>query len=333
MKLLLFSAKRYDQISFELEHQTHALDYKFEIEYYPYPLTNKNTQIAAGYPAICVFVNDQLDANVLTKLHAQGVRFILLRCSGFNNVDLVTAQHLKLQIARVPAYSPHAVAEHATALLLSLNRKIHKAYNRVREGNFKLEGLEGFDLYQKTVGIIGGGKIGKCFAQIMLGFGCKVQIYDPFPSDTLKALPISFVSYETLLTSSNIISLHCPLNETTKHFINTESLSKMKKDVILINTSRGAILDTNAVIIALKSQKIAGLGIDVYEEEGPLFFEDHSNTIIQDDVFERLLTFPNVLITGHQGFLTHEALKNIAQTTLSNLNMLMHHEACPNLLF
>ena len=248
-----------------------------------------------------------------------GIQLIALRCAGYNNIDLKAAAEKNIKVMRVPAYSPQAVAEHAVALILTLNRKTHKAYNRVRENNFSLEKLTGFNLYGKTVGVIGTGIIGQCFAKIMLGFGCKVLAYDIKPNEELKASGVDYVELETLLETSDIISLHCPLNEHTHHLLNAEAFEKMKDGAMLINTGRGALIDTSAVVEALKSEKLGYLGIDVYEQESGLFFNDLSETVNKDDDFLRLMSFPNVLITGHQGFFTKEALEQIAQVTLKNL--------------
>jgi D-lactate dehydrogenase len=264
-------------------------------------------------------VNDTLDEKVLTGLNALGVQTIVMRCAGFNNVDVPKAAELGMRVLRVPAYSPYAVAEHALALIMTLNRKTYKAFNRVRDGNFLLDGLVGFDVHGKTVGVIGTGKIGEIFAGIMKGMGCTLLAYDPYPSEAVKAMGATYVSLDELLAQSDMISLHCPLMPATYHMINDASVAKMKKGAMLINTSRGGLIETQAVVDGLKSGQIGALGLDVYEEEGDLFFEDLSCDVIQDDVFSRLLTFPNVLITGHQAFLTQEALNNIARTTIANL--------------
>jgi D-lactate dehydrogenase len=314
MKTAIFSTKSYDETFMSLANQ----DYGHELVYFESRLTADTAKLATGFPAVCVFVNDQLNAEVLQILHENGTRLIALRSAGFNHVDLAAAERLGLTIVRVPAYSPYAVAEHALALIQGLNRKLYRAYNRVREGNFSLEGLLGFDLHAKTVGVIGTGKIGMIFANIMNSLGCNVLLYDPYPSQTL-ANNMRYVSLAELYAESDIISLHCPLTPQTHHMINHQVLAQMKNGVMLINTSRGKLVDTKAVIRALKSGKIGNLGLDVYEEEGDLFFDDLSNQVIHDDVFMRLLTFPNVLITGHQGFFTKEALTNIAQITLANI--------------
>lgn len=327
MKILFYSSQPYEISAFNaIQNHSHQLSFQ------THTLDEHSAKLAEGYQAICAFVNDHLNANTLKILRKIEVQYILLRCAGFNNVDLKAAEQLGITVARVPAYSPHAVAEHATALLLTLVRHTHKAFNRIREGNFSLNGLTGFDLYGKTVGVIGAGKIGECFIKIMLGFGCKVIVYDPKLSASVKKLAIQPVSLDQLFKQSDIISLHCPLTTETKHLINENNLAKTKSGVVIINTSRGAMIDTKAVIKALKQKRISALGIDVYEEEEHLYFQDHSEDIIQDDIFERLITFPNVIATGHQGFLTHEALHNIAQTTLDNASCLEKNIACDNLV-
>jgi D-lactate dehydrogenase len=324
VKILFYSSKPYEIQAFTAQNSSHKLVFQ------ELPLNEATCQLAKGFEAVCVFVNDCLDAKVLQQLKELGVRFILLRCAGFNHVDLQVAKQLGLLVARVPAYSPHAVAEHAVALLLTLNRHTHKAYNRVRENNFNLNGLEGFDLHGRTVGVIGAGKIGLCFIRIMLGFGCRVLVFDPEVSAEVQAMNVEVVSLQQLFKQADIISLHCPLNNATQHLIDAEAIAVMKEGVVIINTSRGAVIDSKALIGALKTKKIGALGLDVYEEESDLFFQDHSMDIIQDDLFQRLLTFPNVLITGHQGFLTQEALAGIAQTTLANASELEKKGSCQN---
>lgn len=320
MRIAVFSAKTYDRHYFTLANaaydggQTHALTF-LEAN-----LDEATAVLAHGFDAVCVFVNDRLSREVLSVLAAGGVRLVALRCAGFNNVDLVAAKELGLYVARVPAYSPHAVAEHAVALLLTLNRKIHRAYMRVRDGNFALNGLSGFDLFGKTVGVVGMGKIGQVFAHIMLGFGCRVVAFDQAPPQALAEGDVRYVGFDELLREADIISLHCPLNAHTKHLFNRQTLFSMKPRAILINTGRGGLIDTKALIEALKCKHIGGVCMDVYEEEEQLFFEDHSGEVLEDDVFARLLTFPNVLITAHQGFLTEEALTKIAEVTLSNIH-------------
>lgn len=276
--------------------------------------------LTKGYDAVCVFVNDRLNAEVIAGLKENGIKLIALRCAGFNNVDLEAANQNGIKVVRVPAYSPHAVAEHAVALILTLNRKTHKAYNRVREGNFSLERLTGFDLYGKTVGVIGTGKIGQAFCNIMQGFGCKVLAFDLIEDKELALRGIEYLPLMDVLQQSDVISLHCPLNEQTSHLINKQTIGMMKEGAMLINTSRGGLIDTVDVIEGLKSGRIGYLGLDVYEQEEKLFFKDLSENVIQDDLIMRLLSFPNVLITAHQGFFTEEALVQIAQTTLDNID-------------
>lgn len=312
MKIAFFSTKSYDREFFDRYVSTH------EIIYFEAPLNEQTVNLSEGCKAVCVFVNDKLNEVVITQLKNLGIPLILLRCAGFNNVNLDTAKSCGIVVARVPAYSPYAVAEHAVALILTLNRKTHKAYNRVREGNFSLDRLTGFDLYGKTVGVIGTGKIGQVFCNIMLGFGCKVLAFDLIENKYAAAKGVAYLPLIDVLQQSDIISLHCPLTELTKHIINEHSLSLMKEGAMLINTSRGSLIDTKEVIKALKTGKIGYLGLDVYEQEEKLFFNDLSENVIQDDVIMRLLSFPNVLITSHQGFFTEEALTQIAQTTLNN---------------
>jgi D-lactate dehydrogenase len=313
MKVAVFSTRPYDEHFLnEANHSKHELVF-FEVK-----LSPATAQLAVGHEVVCAFVNDDLSREVLEQLTRGSVRLIALRSAGFNHVDLVAAQELGLTVVRVPAYSPYAVAEHALTLILGLNRKLHRAFNRVREGNFSLDGLLGFDLHGKTIGIIGTGKIGAIFAGMMSGFGCRLLAYDPYPNKQLEKF-VNYVTLEQLLSESDVISLHCPLTPETHHIINRTSVAQMKQGVMLINTSRGALVDTPTVIEGLKDGKIGYVGLDVYEEEGDLFFEDLSNRVIRDDVFSRLLTFPNVLITGHQGFFTKEAVINIAETTIANI--------------
>ncbi|HID23547.1 MAG TPA: 2-hydroxyacid dehydrogenase, partial [Planctomycetaceae bacterium] len=281
---------------------------------------------------VCVFVNDQLDRPVLQRLAEQGVRLVALRCAGFNNVDLGAARQIGITVVRVPAYSPHAVAEHTVALILALNRKIHRAFARVREGNFALDGLMGFDLFEKTVGIVGTGQIGAVVARIMKGFGCRLLGYDVRENPECSDLGVHYVSLTELLAESDIVTLHCPLTPQTHHLIDEEAVRQMKTGAMLINTSRGAVVDTKAVIRALKCGHLGSLGLDVYEEEGDCFFEDLSNQVIQDDVLARLLTFPNVIITGHQAFFTKEAMERIADTTLSNISEFEATGSCTNIV-
>jgi D-lactate dehydrogenase len=316
MKVAFFSTKSYDRQSFEAVN-TH---YHHDLTFFEVQLNSKTAMLAADFPAVCMFVNDVADAATLDILATQGTRLLALRSAGFNNVDLQRAAELGIKVARVPAYSPYAVAEHAVALVLTLNRKLYRAYNRVRDDNFSLEGLLGFDLHGCTVGVVGTGKIGMVFAQIMQGFGCSLLGYDAYPNAQFEAIANArYVSLPELLANSDIISLHCPLLPVTYHLINANTIDQMKPGVMLINTSRGGLIDTPAVIAAIKSGKIGYLGIDVYEQEDELFFQDLSDTVIQDDTFQLLQSFPNVVITAHQAFFTRNALENIAITTLSNI--------------
>ncbi|MGR3809041.1 2-hydroxyacid dehydrogenase [Jiulongibacter sp. NS-SX5] len=326
MKVCVFSTKPYDKEYFE--KNLHS--YELEFTYYESPLNISTVQLSKGFDAVCVFVNDKLDNQVIRKLSENGIKLIALRCAGFNNVDIKAAQQAGINIVRVPAYSPEAVAEHAVALILTLNRKTHKAYNRVREGNFALNNLMGFNLYGKTVGVIGTGKIGQAFSRIMLGFGCKVMAYDINSNDELLALGVEYVSQDELFQKSDIISLHCPLIPETQYIINKDSLAKMKEHVMIINTSRGALVNTKDVIEALKKKKVGHLGIDVYEQEENLFFNDLSELIIEDDMLLRLNSFPNVLITSHQAFFTKEAMDEITLTTLNNIKAFKNGKAMLN---
>ena len=327
MKTIVFSTKPYDRLFFEeaVKKQNVALMFTEA------SLCRETAPLAQGFEAVCIFVNDTADAEVIGLLADYGVKLIALRCAGFNNVDIEAAKEKGLCVVRVPCYSPHAVAEHTAALVLTLNRKIHRAHNRVREGNFSLQGLLGFDLYGKRVGIIGTGRIGQITAGIFKnGFGCDVVAYDLYPNEELSRLGVRYLSLDEVMSSSDIISLHCPLTPETFHMINDETIQELKTGVMLINTSRGALIDAAAVIGGLKSKKIGALGIDVYEEEGDLFFKDLSGEVIFDDTFARLTTFPNVLITGHQGFFTKEALTNIADTTLNNIVDFEEKHSCAN---
>jgi len=328
MHVMMCSTRAYDREYFEAV----AAKSPHQFTYIEAKLNKETAALAQGYPAVCVFVNDQVDAEVLDVLHAGGTRFIVLRCAGYNNVDLATAARYGMQVARVPAYSPHAVAEHAVAMILCLNRRIHRAYMRVREGNFSLNGLIGFDLAGKTVGVVGTGAIGTVFCRIMQGFDCKVIAYDIKPNDQCRGLGVEYVELDRLWADSDIISLHCPLTPATRHLIGARAIAHMRRGVMLINTSRGAVIDTQALIKGLKQGHVGFVGLDVYEEEAGVFFEDLSNEVIPDDLLARLLTFPNVLITGHQGFLTHEALKAIAETTIRNLTELESRGTCANCL-
>ncbi|MBS3796874.1 2-hydroxyacid dehydrogenase [Pseudoalteromonas sp. BDTF-M6] len=321
MKLALFSSQRYEQTVFD-----ELCPADVDIEYFDVGLNVHTCSLSKGFDAVCVFVNDNLNAEVIAKLADLGIGLILLRCAGFNNVDLAAAKAHNIAVARVPAYSPEAVAEHSIALMLTLARKTHKAYNRVREDNFDLNGLLGFNLHNKTVGLIGCGKIGQALVKILNGFGTKVLVCDPASPKGAFTL----VKQSELLANSDIISLHCPLNEQTHHIINKPALATMKRGVMLINTGRGALLDTKACIEALKSGQLGYLGLDVYEQESELFFKDRSEEILQDDVFARLLTFKNVLITGHQGFFTQEALEQIVQTTYLNLHQFTKGDTLTN---
>ena len=314
MNVAIFSAKKYDR-----EFLNAANGSLHKLRFFEPHLNEETVSLAAGFEAVCVFVNDQVNAAVIATLESLGVRLIALRCAGYNNVDLSAAKKHGVTVVRVPAYSPYAVAEHTIALMLALNRKLHRAYNRVREGNLALDGLVGFDMHGKTVGVIGTGQIGTVVAQILIGFGCPTLAFDPFPNAACRSLGVRYVELNQLFAESDIITVHCPLTPENKHLINGQALEKMKKGVMLINTSRGALLDTVAIIEGLKNGKIGYLGLDVYEEEEEIFFEDRSGLILSDDVFARLLTFPNVIITGHQAFFTREALLNIAATTIDNI--------------
>lgn len=316
MRVAVFSTKGYDRQFLDAANQRAG----HELHYFETRLTPETSSLVHGFDAICVFVNDLVDKNVLRAMADRGVKLVALRSAGFNHVDLKAASEFNIKVARVPAYSPHAVAEHTLALILALNRHVHRAYNRVRERNFALDGLLGFDMHQKAIGVIGTGKIGMVFVRLLTGFGCELLGHDPFPNEDCRALGMEYVELDELFARSRIITLHCPLTPQTRHLINREAISKMRPGVMLINTSRGAIIDTQAVVEGLKKGRIGSLGLDVYEEEADLFFEDLSDQVIQDDVFARLLTFPNVLITGHQGFFTEEALCNIAETTLGNIS-------------
>jgi D-lactate dehydrogenase len=328
MKVAFFSTKSYDRDFFTAANYAQEHDLVF----FEPRLDQYTVSLAKGYPAICTFVNDKLDEVTLEILAAQGTRLIALRCAGFDRVDLKAAARLNIQVVRVPAYSPYAVAEHTIGLMLTLNRKIHRAYNRVREGNFSLDGLIGFDLHNRTVGIIGTGKIGQIVAQILKGFGCKILAYDKHPNPACIEMGVNYVDLPKLLSHADIITLHCPLTPETHHLIDRSAIEQMKSGTMLINTSRGALIDTAAVVESLKSQKIGALALDVYEQESELFFEDFSNRIIQDDIFERLVTFPNVLITAHQAFFTIEAMQDIAKTTLTNITEIETNQSCVNII-
>ena len=316
MRHIFFNAQSFEELAFKNNRTT----YPYRIDYYKENLTLNNSVLCKGYDGVISFVNDKLDARCLENLKAYGIKAIFLRSAGYNHVDIKKAKELGLPVYRVPAYSPEAVAEHSMALLLTLNRKTHRAYQRVREMNFSLEGLVGSNLHNKTVGIIGGGKIGQAFARIVSGFGCKILINDPLPDKEMSLqLSARYVNLEELLTQSDIVSIHCPLTSDTYHLLNSENILKLKKGAILINTSRGAIVETKALIAALKNAHLGGAALDVYEFESELFFADHSGEIIQDDTIARLMSFPNVLITAHQGFLTYEALDEISKVTYGNI--------------
>lgn len=321
----MVSVKPYDQKYFEQANQK----FNLSIDYSPIHLTEETAHLFQGYSAICIFVNDIANEKVLNILNNNGIKLIALRCAGFNNIDLECAKKLGITVCRVPEYSPQAVAEHTVGLILTLSRKYHKAYNRVKEDNFALDGLLGFNLYQKTVGIIGTGKIGLATIKILIGFGCQVVCYDPSPNPVVNEIGAEYLPLDQVFQQADILSLHCPLTPQTHQLINTESIQKMKKGVCLINTSRGGLIDTQAIIAALKQKHVGYLGLDVYEQEADLFFEDLSDQIIEDDIFQRLLTFPNVLVTGHQGFFTQEALQCIAETSLTNIQKFEAQQAIP----
>ncbi|AHE99760.1 2-hydroxyacid dehydrogenase [Thioalkalivibrio paradoxus] len=327
-RVAVFSTQKYDRLFLTQA----ATDSNVQFHFLEPRLEPDTVVLAQGANAICAFVNDRLDREVLTALKDAGIDLVALRCAGFNNVDLKAAEEIGVRVARVPAYSPNAVAEHAAALIMTLNRKTHRAFNRVREGNFLLDGLMGFDVNGCTVGIVGTGRIGRSFARIMQGFGCEIVAFDPYPDPEVEEMGIEYLPWEGFLNRSDIISLHCPLTPETHAMVDEKAISLMKPGVMLINTSRGAIVDTHAVIDGLKSGRIGSLGLDVYEQEENLFFKDLSEEVIQDDVFQRLLTFPNVLITGHQGFLTRQAMEEIARTTVENLSCLANDEPCLNRL-
>lgn len=315
MRVAVFSTRSYDRQFLDAANAVHG----HELIYHEAKLQADSAPIANGCEAICAFVNDDVNQAVLEILAANGVRLVALRSTGFNHVDLQTAANLGIKVVRVTDYSPYSVAEHAVGLILMLNRKLYKAYNRVREDNFSLQGLMGFDIHGTTVGVVGTGKIGQCFAQIMQGFGCQLLGYDVRQNSACLNMGMQYVDLPELLAAADIISLHCPLLPSTRYLINAESISQMKQGVMLINTSRGALVDTSAVISGIKSGKIGYFGADVYEEEESLFFEDLSDTVIQDDMFQLLQSFPNVVITAHQAFFTREAFTTIAETTLNNI--------------
>jgi D-lactate dehydrogenase len=326
VRVAVFSSKPYDRSSFDpvfaaTEH---------EVQHFDAHLSPETAKLAEGFDVVCPFVNDQLDREVLEALAAGGTRLVTTRSAGFNHIDLTAAEELDLTVSRVPAYSPYAVAEHTVALMLAVERRLHRAYNRVREGNFALDGLLGFDLRNKRVGIIGTGKIGMIVARILRGFGCSLRAYDPYPADEVRDFGVRYVDLDTMFAECDVITLHCPLTPDTHHILDEAAFAKMRDGVMIVNTSRGALVDTRALIEALKSGKVGNVALDVYEEEGDLFFEDLSDRVIQDDVFSRLLTFPNVFITAHQAFFTSDALHNIAETTLANIDAFAAGEASGN---
>jgi D-lactate dehydrogenase len=314
MKIAVFSTYTYDEAFLERFNSGH------ELTFFLVPLNEQTALLSIGYDAICIFVNDVVNRDVIEILHNNGVKLIVLRCAGFNNVDIAAAEHFEIPVLRVPAYSPEAVAEHTMALMLTLNRKTHKAYNRIREGNFSLEKLMGFNFHQRKVAVIGTGNIGKAFCRILQGFGCKISAFDVYPDAELAKSGVIYGSLEETLADADVVSLHCPLMDSTRHMINAESLKQFKKGAMLINTSRGGLINTADVVDALKHGQLGYLGLDVYEQESNLFFQDNSEDVIQDDLILRLIAFPNVLITSHQGFFTQEAMEQIAVTTFQNID-------------
>ena len=326
MKIAFFDTKPYDKTAFD----KYGEEYGVQFKYFETKLTEDTADLARGYDGVCVFVNDTVDKPVIDKLVSLGIRILALRCAGFNNVDMKYA-HGKLHVLRVPAYSPYAVAEHTIALLLTSIRRIHKAYIRTRDFNFSLSGLTGFDLHGKTVGVVGTGRIGRAFIDICLGFGMKVLAYDKYPSEELKkAGRISYVSLDKLFGDSDIISLHCPLTEETNHLINRDTLARCRRGVVILNTSRGALIDAEALLEGIKARHVGAACLDVYEEESEFFFEDFSGHILDDDILARLISMPNVIVTSHQAFLTEEALQSIAETTVNNLITFAKNGQCEN---
>ncbi len=324
--ITFFSTQPYDQEFFNKCNQS----FGFHLQYFETQLNTTTANLVQDALIVCVFVNDKVDATVAQQLATRGVKIIALRCAGFNNVDIEACKQHGIKVCRVPAYSPEAVAEHAVAMILTLNRKTHKAYNRVREQNFSLNGLLGFDLHGKTIGVIGTGNIGKAFCKVMLGFGCKVMAFDVIANKDMEAIGVTYHPLIDIYKAADIISLHCPLNNQTKHIINVQTIPMLKMGVMLINTSRGALIDTDAVIAALKQGHIGYLGIDVYEQEEKLFFRDLSDKIIEDDTIQRLMSFPNVLVTAHQAFFTIEALTQIATITLNSVSELLNNKTLTN---
>lgn len=326
MKLAVYSTKQYDRKY--LEQVNH--NYGFELEFFDFLLSERTAKNAVGCDGICIFVNDEAGRVVLEELAEMGIKFIALRCAGFNNVDLDAAKELGIKVVRVPAYSPEAVAEHTVGMMMTLNRRIHRAYQRTRDANFSLEGLIGFNMHGRTAGVVGTGKIGLATLRILKGFGMRLLAFDPYPNSQVLELGVEYVDLKTLFKEADVISLHCPMTPENHHLLNMSAFEQMKDGVMIINTSRGGLIDSQAAIDALKQQKIGSLGMDVYENERDLFFEDKSNDVIQDDIFRRLSACHNVLFTGHQAFLTAEALTSIAETTLENLKQLESNQACPN---
>lgn len=326
MNVAVFNSKPYDEIFLSQAASKHP----HQLTFLEARLSEETAVMADGFDAVCVFVNDQLTDKTIARLASGGVKSIALRCAGFNNVDMVAAREHSMNVVRVPAYSPYAVAEHTAAIVLSLNRNLHRAYNRVRDGNFSLSGLMGFDLHGRTVGLIGTGKIGAIFARIMHGFGCRLIGHDRVENEDCANLGLQYMGLSDVFAQSDILSLHCPLTPETHHLIDEKAIAEMKQGVMIVNSSRGAVIDTKAVISGLKSGQIGHLGIDVYEEEADVFFEDLSGQVIPDDTLSRLLTFPNVLVTGHQGFFTRDALQSIVETTLRNLTDLETTGSCRN---
>ncbi|MBU2998041.1 2-hydroxyacid dehydrogenase [Cellulophaga baltica] len=326
MKIAVFSTKSYDQEYFEKNNK----HYNFQFSFFETALNIHTVNLTKGFDVVCVFVNDTIDKKTILALSANGIKLVALRCAGFNNVDLEAIKNNNLKVVRVPAYSPEAVAEYAIALILTLNRKTHKAYNRVREGNFSLKNLIGFNLHNKTVGVIGTGKIGASFCKILKGFGCRIIAFDIYKNEDLLSLGVEYMQLNQVFKQADILSLHCPLNEGTKHVVNKRSIASMKDGVMIINTSRGALVNTVDVIEGLINKKIGYLGIDVYEQEENLFFEDLSEHIIQDEHILRLMSFPNVLITSHQAFFTKEAMDEITMTTLENINLFKNNDMLNN---
>ncbi|HWA08493.1 MAG TPA: 2-hydroxyacid dehydrogenase [Opitutaceae bacterium] len=324
MKISFFNAKSYDRAFFDRANRLHG----HQLAYLEPRLTLETAPLAAASPVVCAFVNDHLDAPVLEMLAAGGTHLVALRSSGYNHVDLATAARLGITVVHVPRYSPHAVAEHTLGLILALNRHLPRAYQRVRDGNFSIAGLLGFDLHGKTAGLVGVGRIGTCVGRILRGFGCRVLAHDPHPLPEARAAGFHFCEKDELLGAADIVSLHCPLNAETRHLIDTTTLARMRRGVMLINTSRGALVDTPAVLAALLTGQVGYLGLDVYEDEGELLYEDHSDALLRDGVLSRLLTLPNVLVTGHQGFFTREALATIAETTLASVTAFAAGRTC-----